>query len=56
MNAILNMSLEHGRNKPFWNYEKVNCNDDIGVVAIKNNGILYHDSKTKAEHLNHQFK
>ena len=25
-------------------------------ICIKNNGILYHDSKTKAELLNHQFK
>ena len=31
-------------------------NDNIGVAAIKNNGILYHDSKTKAELLSHQFK
>ena len=35
---------------------KARRNDNIGVAAIKNNGILYHDSKTKAELLNHQFK
>ena len=55
-NAILNMSLEHGNNKPFWKYIKERRNDNIGVAAIKNNGILYHDSKTKAELLNNQFK
>ena len=37
-------------------YIKARHNDNIGVAAIKNNGILYHDSKTKAEILNHQFK
>ena len=56
VNAILNKSLEHGNNKPFWKYIKARRNDNIGVAAIKNNGILYHDSKTKAELLNHQFK
>ena len=56
MNAILNKSLEHGNNKPFWKYIKARRNDNIGVAAIKNNGILYHDSKTKAELLYHQFK
>ena len=55
VNAILNKSLEHGNNKPFWKYIKARRNDNIGVAAIKNNGILYHDSKTKAELLNHQF-
>ena len=56
MNAILNKSLERGNNKPFWKYVNARRDDNIGVYAIKNNGILYHDSKTKAELLNHQFK
>ena len=56
VNTFLNKSLEHGNNKPFWKYVKARRNDNIGVAAIKNNGILYHDSKTNAEHLNHQFK
>ena len=56
MNAILTESLEHGNNKPFWKYIKARRNDNVGVAAIKNNDILYHDSKTKAELLNHQFK
>ena len=55
VNAVLNKSLEHGNNKPFWKYIKARRNDNIGVAAIKNNGILYHDSKTKAELLSHQF-
>ena len=54
--TILNKSLEHGNNKPFCNYIKARHNDNIGVAAIKNNGILYHDSKTKAELISHQFK
>ena len=56
VNAILNKSLEHGNNKPFWKYIKARHNDNIGVAAIRDNGILYHDSKTKAELLNYQFK
>ena len=54
VNAILNKSLEHGNSKPFWKYIRARRIDNIGVAAIKNNGILYHDSKTKAELLNHQ--
>ena len=56
VNAILNESLEHGNNKPFWKYTKARRDDNIGVAAIKNNSILSNDSKTKAEHLNNQFK
>ena len=56
VNAILNKSLEHGNNKPFWKYIKARRSGNIGVAAIKNNGILYHDSKTKAELIGHQFK
>ena len=56
VNAILNTSLEHGNNKPCWKYIISRRNDNIGVAAIKNNGILYHDSNTKVELLNHQFK
>ena len=56
MNAILNKSLEHGNDQPFWKYMKASCNDNIGVAAIKNNGILHLDSKTKVELLSHQFK
>ena len=55
VNANLNKSLEHGNNKPFWKYIKARRNDNIRVAAIKNNGILYRDSKTKAELLSHQF-
>ena len=39
-----------------WKYIKARRSDNIGVGAIKNNGILYHDDKTMAELLNHQFK
>ena len=56
MNAILNKSLEHQNNKPFWKYIKARCNDNIRVAALNNNGILYHYCKAKAELLSHQFK
>ena len=56
VNATLNKSLEHGNNKPFWKYIIARCNDIIRVAAIKNNGILYHDSKSKVELLSHKFK
>ena len=56
MNAILNKSLEHGNNKPFRKYIKARRNDNIGVAAIKKNGILHHDRKTKALLLSNQFR
>ena len=56
VNAILNKSLENGNNKQFWKYIKARRNDNIGVAAIKKNGILYHDIRAKAELLSHQFK
>ena len=56
VNAILKKSLEHGNNKPFWKYIQKRHNDNIGVAVIKNNGIPYHDSKTKADLSNHQLK
>ena len=56
VNAILNKSLKHGNNKLFWKYIKARRNDNIGVAAIKNDGIFCHDSKTKADLLNHKFK
>ena len=56
MNTILNKSHEHGYNKPFWNYIKARRDDNITVSEIKDNGIHYHDGKTKAELLDHQFK
>ena len=52
----VNKSFEHWNSKPFWKYIKARRNDNIGVAAIKNNGILYHDSKAKAELLNNQSK
>ena len=39
----------------YYYYTKARRNDNIGVAAIKNNGILYHDSKTMADLLDHQF-
>ena len=55
VNAILSKSLEHGNNKPLWKYIKARRCDNIGVAEIKNDCILYHDSKAKAELLFHQF-
>ena len=55
-NATLNKSLEHGNKKPFWKYIIARHDDNNRVAANKNHGILHHDSKTKAELLNLQFK
>ena len=52
-NAILNMSHDHVNHKSFWKNIKATRSDNVGVAAIKNNGILYHDSNT--ELLVHQF-
>ena len=56
VNHILDKSLEEGNNKSFWKYVKAKRNDNIGVAALKDNGTLHHDSKTKANLLNRQFK
>ena len=55
VNVIPNRSLEHGDTKSFWKYIIASRTDNIGVAAIKNNDILYHDGRTKAELLSHQF-
>ncbi|XP_053398165.1 uncharacterized protein LOC128556626 [Mercenaria mercenaria] len=56
VNSVLNDSLESGNSKPFWNYVKSKRTDNVGVSGIKKNGILYQDSKDKANILNEQFK
>ena len=33
---------------------KARSNDNVGVAAIKNNGVLFPNSKTKTELLNHK--
>ena len=42
--------------KPFWRFIKYQRQDSVGVSALKHEGRLYSDSKTKAELLNSQFK
>ena len=56
MNANLNKSLEHGNNKPLRKYIKARRIDNIGVAEIKNDCILYHNSKDKAELPYHQLR
>ena len=56
VNSILNVSLEEGNSKPFWNYVKSKRNDNIGVSGLKKDGVLHQESKDKANILNSQFK
>ena len=55
INTILDESLKEGNSKPFWKYIKSKRVDNIGVSGLKENGILYEDSKSKAEILLKQF-
>ena len=43
------------KSKKFWTFVKSKRNDNTGVAPLKKNGIIYSDSKTKAEVLNQQF-
>lgn len=56
VNESLSNSLEEGKNKSFWKYIKSKRNDNVGVSALRKNGQLHQDSKSKAEILNDQFK
>ena len=53
---ILQLSLDSKDPKPFWRFIKSQRQDSVGVSALKHEGRLYSDSKTKAELLNSQFK
>ena len=55
VNESLAKNMEQGNNKAFWKYIKSKRNDNVGVAGIKQNGVLHHDSQTKAEILNNQF-
>ena len=56
VNATLNKSIEHRNKTPFSKYINAKRSDNIGKAANMNIAILYHDSKTRAECLDHQFK
>ena len=43
------------KSKKFWTFVKSKRNANTGVAPLKKNGIIYSDSKTKAEVLNQQF-
>ena len=55
VNSILDESLKDGNSKPFWKYIKSKRVDNIGVSALKENGMLFDDSKSKSEILLRQF-
>ena len=42
--------------KNFWSYIKVTKKDCVGTAPLKDNGILFSDSKNKAEILNKQYQ
>ena len=56
VNESLSNCLEEGKNKSFWKYIKSKRNDSVGVSALRKNGQLHQDSKSKADILNDQFK
>ena len=41
--------------KPFWSHIRSQQQENIGVSALKEKGVLYSDSHKKAEILNKQF-
>ena len=53
INNILQLS---GDSKPFWKYVKSQRQNNIGIIAIKDQGCLHTDSRTKAKLLNKQFE
>ena len=54
-NGILQTSLDDGNSKPFRRYIFSQKNDQSGVAALKENGMLNSGGQKKAEILNHQF-
>ena len=55
VNTILDDSLKQGNSKPFWRYIKSRRVDNIGVSGLKDKGMFFEDSKSKAELLLKQF-
>ena len=55
INTVLDESLKEGNSKPFWKYVKSKRVDSIGISALKENGLLFEDSRSKAEILLKQF-
>jgi len=52
----LDAGLDTGNTKPFWKYIKSQRQESFGITALKSDGKLYTDSKSKSEILNSQFK
>ena len=55
INTVLDESLKEGNSKPFWKYVKSKRVDSIGISALKENGLLFEDSRSKAEILLNNF-
>ena len=55
INTVLDESLKEGNSKPFWKYVKSKRVDNFGISALKENGLLFEDSRSKAEILLKQF-
>ena len=55
LNTVLDESLKEGNSKPFWRYVKSKRVDNVGISGLKENGVLFEDSKSKAEILLRQF-
>ena len=55
VNTILDESLKEGNSKPFWKYIKAKKVDNVDVSGLKDKGMFFEDSKSKAEILLNQF-
>ena len=56
VNSILVDSIDQHDSKPFWRYIKSRRQENFGIAALKKDGALVRDAKSKAEILNQQFK
>ena len=56
VNGILQSGMEKGDTKQFWKYVKSQKQESFGISALKSNGNVHTDSKTKGEILNTQFQ
>ena len=55
INTVLDESLKEGNTKPFWHYVKSKRVDNIGVSGLKEDGVIFDDSRSKANILSKQF-
>ena len=55
MNIVIQEGFDNNNSKPFWRYVKAKRQDNVGVAPLKIKGVLYSESKNKAQFLVEQF-